>query len=190
MTFDGVVQGWAKDNANPNAKVTVVFHINDTGVGMGTSIGTQTADQNGLVSTSSPAYQHSFAFTLPDVYRNGKPHTVNVYAYTATAANMLPTGSKAYTAYAQTVAGKNYFDTTVKPAAMTSCGNCHIIDYNAQYQALSYPAPFNGGTATNNSLIGHPAGLISHPGGNVCGGVNGNPCSLFQQWWKLEFEQP
>jgi cytochrome c553 len=186
VTFDGVVQGWAVDSANPTAKVNVVFYINDTGVGIGTSIGSQTANLDGVVPVSSPAYQHSFSFTLPTQYKNGTTHTIYVYANSASPANVLPAASKTFAAFAPTVAGMNYYNNTVKPA-LNVCASCHFVDYGEQYRALAFPSPREGGTATNNSLIARPGGLTGHGGGNICGGINGTPCNLFQQWWALEF---
>lgn len=186
ITFDGTVQGWALDTANPAAKVNVVFYINNSSVGVGTSVGSQMANLDGVVPVSSPAYQHSFSFRLPATYTNGSTNTVFVYVNTATPGNALPSGSKTFAAFSPTVAGMNYYNNTVKPA-LTICSNCHFVDYAEQYRALAFPSPRDGGTATNNALIQRPGGVVGHGGGNICGGINGTPCNLFQQWWALEF---
>lgn len=181
----GNVAGWASDPANPNAKISVLLYVNDTGSGLGTLVGTVLANQPGV--GTGPSFGHSFTFTLPDAYRNGTSHRLYAYAVAAQSGNLLSNAPKTYTAYAPRAAGMNYFNNTVKPL-MSRCMSCHNVDYNIQYYSLLSPAPSQGGTATNNLLINKPSAAVNHGGGNVCGGQNGSPCREFQEWWRLEFQ--
>lgn len=181
----GTVYGWAASVASPGTILTVYFYHNDTGTGLGTLIGTAVANQAGPNNTG-PSVGHYFNFTVPAQYRDGVVHKLYAYAAEAKPENLLPGAPLSYAAYNQNAAARTYFDNTVKPA-MTRCAQCHTVDYNIFYYDLIAPPKYQGGTALDNTLINKPSLTIPHGGGMICASKNASPCSLFQNWWNMEF---
>jgi hypothetical protein len=170
----GDVFGYAVDTRDEKRTVTARLFV-DGKLSVETPASVAGADGN-------YAGDHAFKVLLPAAARDGKEHTLQVYV------GDVPVGTPVkYTAYAPKDAGRAYFTSTVAPALNGRCGSCHVVQYEVQYGALLAPAPSKGGTATANTLIDYAAGGGGHPGGNVCGGKNGAPCSLFQTWWNMEF---
>lgn len=181
----GTIYGWAASVANPGAILTVYFYHNDTGVGLGTLIGSATANLAGP-NNVGPSVGHYFNFTVPAQFRDGVVHKLYAYAAEAKPENALPSSGLQYASYNQNPAARTYFNNTVKPA-MTACAACHSVEYDLFYYALITPPKYQGGTALNNNIINKPTNTIMHGGGNVCGNKNASPCSLFQTWWTMEF---
>lgn len=181
----GTIYGWAASVQNPGAILTVYFYHNDTGVGLGTLIGSATANLAGP-NNVGPSVGHYYNFTIPAQFRDGAVHKLYAYAVEAKAENALPSSGLSYASYNQNPAARTYFQNTVRPA-MTACMGCHSVDYDIFYYALITPPKYQGGTALNNNMINKPSNTIAHGGGNVCGSKNGSPCNLFQTWWTMEF---
>lgn len=174
VSVSGDVFGYAVDTRDEKLTVTARLFV-DGKLSIETPASVAGADGN-------YAGDHAFRVVLPVAARDGKEHTLQVYV------GDVPVGAPVkYTAYAPKDAGRAYFTSTVAPALNGRCGSCHVVQYEVQYGALLAPAPSKGGTATANTLIDYAAGGNGHPGGNVCGGKNGSPCSLFQTWWNMEF---
>jgi hypothetical protein len=174
VSVSGDVFGYAVDTRDEKLTVTARLFV-DGKLSIETPASVAGADGN-------YAGDHAFRVVLPAAARDGKEHTLQLYA------GDVPLGAPVkYTAYAPKDAGRAYFTSTVAPALNGRCGSCHVVQYEVQYGALLAPAPSKGGTATANTLIDYAAGGNGHPGGNVCGGKNGSPCSLFQTWWNMEF---
>lgn len=173
VSVSGDVVGYAVDTRDESLVVTARLFVDDqfsieSSASMPGSDGNYSGD-------------HAFRIALPPAARDGKEHTL-----TLKVGDVVVGSPVKFTAYAPKDAGRAYFSNTVQPALDRACRRCHAIQYEVQYSALLTPAPNKGGTATNNSLINFAAGE-RHPGGNVCGGKNGNPCDLFQTWWTMEF---
>lgn len=169
----GDVVGYAVDTRDESITVTARLFVDG-------QLSVETiADKTG--SDGNYSGDHAFRVALPASVRDGKEHTLTLQVGDVVVGSPLK-----FTAYAPKDNGRTYFMNTVQPALDRACRRCHAIQYEVQYSALLTPAPNKGGTATNNSLINSAAGE-NHPGGNVCGGKNGNPCDLFQTWWTTEF---
>jgi hypothetical protein len=127
-----------------------------------------------------------FTSVVPMALWDGKIHRVWAYAISNSTGSRTLFQAGPYSLFVgQTSAGKAYFDATVRPAVAT-CTGCHNSlwsDYYSAKGALSHPSKFEGGTATDNSLVRAPSGLDGHR--NICNG--GSPCSAFTTWWGLEF---
>lgn len=182
----GQVYGWASSISDPNP-ITVLFYISDSPTDMGVMVGSVVANLQGPTNIG-PSAGKTFSFVIPEAYRDGRFHYLHAFGGQAAAANLIPGTPKQFGAYVGRQAGRNYYEQTVRPAMMNRCSACHVIDYATQFYSLVRPSPLEGGTATNNQLINKPSGVEVHGGGNICGGQNGSPCSLFQEWWRLEFQ--
>ncbi|MGE0615382.1 MAG: hypothetical protein AB7P04_07055 [Bacteriovoracia bacterium] len=92
----------------------------------------------------------------------------------------------------QAQAGPDFFANSVAPSLRTRCIACHspngiatddIYDYDPMRAMLA-----NGASRTQNELVEKTRNVITHGGGNQCTPTaDSPPCSLFQQWWDLEF---
>lgn len=186
VTSLGKVYGYAYDAMDSTKAVTVKFFI-DGDKDTGTAAGETIANFDGSDGNTPGA--HAFNFTLPDAAKNGKAHTLMAYAAIGTVDVPLLDEPLSYTSYSFSTAGRNYYNASVKPA-MGSCTGCHNVDYETQFYSMIAPSPAQGGTKTNNQLVNKPAvtnGVTSHFGGKLCSSVNASPCSVFQQWWTIEF---
>lgn len=171
----GSLTGFVNDSTTPGQPVKVEFYY-DGPMGMVTLGGN---------ATSAGGY---FNVSVPAGLWDGKIHRVWAYAVSNSTGTRTLFQAGPYSFFVgQTAAGKAYFDSTVRPA-VASCNGCHNStwsDYFTAKSALSHPSKFEGGTASDNSLIRAPSGLDGHGGGNVCRG--GSPCTTFSTWWGLEF---
>ena len=184
VSATGEVSGYALDSANVAGTVTVLIYVDRTAGGTQPDM---TVTANRIGASGGYSGNHRFLATLPNPLRDGKAHTAYVYVQTAGTPVLLVSAPLAYTAWAPTTAGTNYYNNTVQPALQARCAACHAINYTAHYASLIAPPPNMGGTVTNNDLINFPAGMNNHPGGNLCGSKTGSPCNLIQTWWTLEF---
>jgi hypothetical protein len=183
VTSLGKIIGWAYDQNDATKQLSVAFYI-DGPSGTGTKIGTTMANRSGA-DNSTPG-DHAYLFDVPLQYRDKKKHTLHAYAVVDGKETMLGTAPYEFTAYALSQAGRDFYNQNVANR-VTGCGNCHALSYEQHFYALVSPAPNAGGTAINNVLI-NKAGTnngTAHGGGDRCNG--GQPCTVFQQWWELEF---
>lgn len=179
----GKIIGWAYDVDDTTKHIDVVFYI-DGPPGSGTKIGPTIANRGGA-DNNTPG-DHAFLFDVPTQFRDKKKHTIRAYAVVDGVEIALGSESYEFTAYALSEAGRNFYNQNVANQ-VSGCGGCHVLSYEQHFYALVSPAPSAGGSATNNVLI-NKAGTrngTSHGGGNRCGG--GQPCTVFQQWWQIEF---
>ena len=181
ITILGRVRGWALDTADMNAVLDVLVYV-DGPVGTGTLIGTYPANGVGNGVESG----HVFEFDLPNNFRDGRPHSLYIYAVSAEPANILPNMPKTYTAFSGSPDGMTHFTNNLQGQLANRCGNCHNWTYESSFYSLVNPSPLANGTAASNELINKAAGQ-GHGGGNICGNRNASPCSEMQQWWNIEF---
>lgn len=181
----GQVIGWTLDTRTPATILNAIVYAGGP-VGTGTLVGSYPANQTGLGGQGAG---HYFIFTLPNNLRDGVLRDLYIYGNQATAANLLQGSPKRFASYLPKAAGQTYFQNTVGPALQQACSRCHgTLTYNDQFLNLVTPTPAEGGTATTNRLVQKPSAQITHGGGNVCGGINGSPCNLIQEWWRREFQ--
>jgi hypothetical protein len=77
LTSTGVVRGWARDPDLPDGPIKVNFYI-DAPMSVGSYKGSTWANLLGTPGT--PGENHTFAWRIPDSFRNGASHTLYVYA--------------------------------------------------------------------------------------------------------------
>jgi hypothetical protein len=179
----GSVIGYAYDPNDTNATVTVHLY-GDGPKGTGTLIASVVANQIG--SDGNTPGDHAFTFQLPEAWRDGNEHTL--HAYIDDSDTPMLTAPRAYTAYAFSQAGRDYYNANVR-GALNGCAGCHTISYEQQFYSLIAPSPAEGGSATDNQLLNKPAQTnnTSHGGGLRCNGINASPCNVIRQWWTIEF---
>ncbi len=185
LTALGKVYGYAFDPADTTLGVTVKFYADgdkDTGIAAGSTVANIAGSDNNTPGS------HAFNVTLPDALKNGKVHTLMAYAVIGGVELALSDDPLPYTAYSFTTAGRDYYNANVK-GAMGGCTGCHNVDYETQYYSMISPSPAKGATKINNQLVNKPSlsNGAMHGGGKLCGSVNASPCSVFQQWWTIEF---
>jgi len=183
VTSLGDVTGYAVDTRDESALLTVRIYVDDADGG-----GTPAVEGLANASGFDGGYKgdHAFRLTLPAAARDGKQHTLYLFAVVGGKEEPIGTGVT-YTAWTPKAAGRTYFTNTIQPVLQNRCGTCHPVSYDQQYVSLIAPTPTMGGTALNNELINRANGSDGHPGGNLCGTKNGSPCNLFQTWWGMEF---
>ncbi len=180
----GQVIGWTLDTRNPTQTFNAVVYVGGP-VGTGTLVGSYPANQPGLGGQGAG---HYFIFNLPNNLRDGQLRDLYVYGQSAVAANVLQGAPVRFAAYLPRAAAQTYYESTVRPALQTSCGNCHgTPDYNSNYLSLVSPTPAEGATSSTNRLVQKPSGQITHGGGTICANANAGPCALIQEWWRREF---
>lgn len=178
----GRVFGWAVDKDDLTKQVVVKIYL-DGDAASGTLVETDTANRSG--SDGNHEGNHRFMFSVPESYRDGVAHDMNIYLELAGDDELLvETTFTAYTPKAQA-----YYDANVKPK-LDGCKNCHTVQYDTQYGALISPAKHQGATAVKNELINKAGRLngTAHSGGNFCNGIDNSPCAEIQEWWKREFQ--
>lgn len=188
ITALGKVTGWAANPLDTNELVTVKFYLDGQQGGTGTFIGSTIAANPGF--NGGYAGSHAFQYNVPLSYRDGVTHQLYVYASSNNQDYLVSQTPWTFAAYTTSSAGFNFYNTNLKPVLDARCSSCHAVNYDLHFYNLLDPTPANGGSATNNQLVRMPAGSfngLNHPGGNICGGVNGAPCDLIQQWWTIEF---
>ena len=181
----GTVGGWAQDAAAGSTVLQIKLYV-DAPSGQSQPVATITANKSGY------GYEgHAFGDPLPPTAIDGKPHKVYGYAIVNNAEVPLIGSPLTYTAYKGSANGQQFFDANVKNAWINACGGCHggagAATYDQKFGQLLSPSKARGGTASNNVLVQKGAALISHSGGNACGGANAGVCAQFQQWWTMEF---
>jgi hypothetical protein len=182
VTAVGRVTGWAIDPANLNAMIDVSIYV-DGPEGSGILAAETVANLSGF--DGGNGNRHAFAVNLDPEFNTGTARMIYVYADVG--GMLKPIGQKSYTSYAPKDAGRTFFANNLQNTLTQRCGGCHGVGYEQQYADLIQPPPDQGGTALNNLLLNKPSAQVAHGGGNICGGANGAPCSLFQQWWTIEF---
>lgn len=183
VTSLGKIIGWAYNPDKPTDILTVAFYI-DGPSGTGTKIGPIMANRSGA-DNSTPG-DHAYLVDIPESFRDKKKHTLQAYAVVDGKETLIESVPYDFIAYTLSVAGRAFYDANVK-SAVTGCAGCHTLSYEQHFYAMVSPAPSQGGTANNNVLI-NKAGTrngTAHSGGNRCNG--GNPCTVFEQWWAMEF---
>ncbi len=187
ITATGRIRGYASDIDDGAREIDMTFYI-DGPPGVGVDAGTVTANLTGPLGDKFQG--HYFDYTLPDQFRDGSDITLYVYADGTAAADQvgLEVDLNVYAPGQAGDAGFDYYENTLRPALVNSCGNCHSPTYLAHFETLLSPlTPAKGGTALDNKLINKAAGMDSHGGGTICGNKNGNPCAQIQEWWNREF---
>lgn len=188
ITALGKVTGWAANPTDNNELVTVKFYLDGEQGGAGTFIGSTIAANAGF--NGGYAGNHAFQYYIPLSYRDGSTHQLYVYASSNNQDYLVSQTPWTFAAYTTSSAGFTFYQQSIKPLLDTRCATCHAVNYDLHFNNLLDPTPANGGSATNNQMVGMPAGSfggVNHPGGNICGGINGSPCDLIQQWWTIEF---
>jgi hypothetical protein len=102
VSATGIASGWAYDPNASSSSIAVHFYLDGAAGQGGQLIGATTAnagraDVNSAMKISG---NHGFQFTIPDQYRDGKPHNIRAYAIdssTATLATLLIGSPKDYT---------------------------------------------------------------------------------------------
>lgn len=184
----GKVTGWGANPNDVNELVTVKFYIDGEQGGAGTFIGSTIAANPGF--NGGYAGSHAFQFYVPLSYRDGTTHQLFIYVSSNNQDYLMSQTPWTFAAYTTSSAGFNFYQQNLKPLLDAQCASCHGVNYDLHFNNLLEPTPAEGGTATNNQLVRMPAGNfngLGHPGGNICGSVNGSPCDLIQQWWTIEF---
>lgn len=180
----GSLYGYARSVASPSSQLTIEIYV-DGDRASGTGLGSVMASEKG---SGGNFEGHYFNFQMSEMYLDGKPHQIYVYAIDAGQAYLIAGKAIPATMYAPKPDGKKFFDENLSGVLQKNCSSCHQdFDYDTYYMALISPTPAQGGTASNNFLIQKISGGKTHSGGNVCGSVNNSPCSLIQQWWAREF---
>ena len=183
----GKVYGYAMLSSMPSQKLQISIYIDGVA---GAGVFQQKVDAN-LVGNGGTFGGHFFEYQIPELYSAGQPHVLYAYAGEETAAKLINGNGKNFVAYSFSTAGQNYFDANLKPIFTNRCTSCHNAQdssYQNRFMALLNPTPAAGGTAVNNLLIRKLSGGAAHSGGNICGSVSNSPCSLIQEWWRIEFE--
>lgn len=183
----GKVYGYAMLNSMPSEKLQISLYIDGIA---GTGQFQLKVDAN-LVGNGGTFGGHYFEYQLPDKFREGVSHTLYAYAGEETSDRLIKGNGKTFVAYTFSTAGRNYFDTNLKPIFAKRCVSCHSAtdsSYENRFMALLNPTPAAGGTAVNNLIIRKLSGSTAHSGGNICGSVSNSPCSLIQEWWGIEFK--
>ncbi|MBK23279.1 MAG: hypothetical protein CME70_04670 [Halobacteriovorax sp.] len=188
ITSLGKITGWAANPSNVGELVTVKFYLDGQQGGAGTFIGSTIAANPGF--NGGYAGNHAFQFYVPLSYRDGTTHQLYAYASSNNQDYLINQTPITFAAYTTSSAGFNFYQANLRPILETQCSSCHAVNYDIHFNNLLEPTPAAGGTATNNQFVRMPAGSfngLGHPGGNICGSVNGSPCNLIQQWWTIEF---
>jgi hypothetical protein len=183
VSADGDVTGWAADQNN--AEQTFKLSLKIDGVSLEASFAADLAN-----ASASVAGNHGFKTRIPDNFRDGKSHTLNISVWLTPNMLDLEETNVEFTLAAPRPQGAQFFATSVQPLLQNQCSSCHPVNYAQQMASLRTPAAAMGGTAANNELINMAAGRNgnrSHPGGNICGTKNAAPCNTLQQWWNIEF---
>lgn len=183
----GQAIGWAVDRGNLTSPVSIAAFFETAADGRQPEAN---ASANLPGTSGSFPGVHRFSFSVPEKFRDGKEHTIYVYANLQDGLHLISGSPIKYRAFTPKQAGMDYYNATVRPQLQAKCATCHpAISYNDQYAQLISPPPGSGGLATNNNLINFPTNSgVSHPGGNICGLKTGQPCNLIQNWWNLEFQ--
>ena len=190
-TLQGSVRGWVADPANFAVPVDVVFYI-DGPVGVGTEIGRQLANLNGIGATNGKY----FNFQIPAVYNDGVVRQLYIYAVTPNVAVTvddlipnMPVQTQSFTPQPLNSLARNVYENELRPR-LNQCMGCHQVDYSVHWFQVGNATPLAGGTANNNELINYMNGQNGHSGGSYCGGnKNNEPCASVQRWWVAEFQQ-
>ncbi len=193
VNLEGVYSGWCIDGDAPEQSTQVEIYLNAKKEAGGVLLGTVQANQP-YAGLNYPG-NHGFSFSIPMANRDKNTHALFAYCLDlgSNPDGLINSSARNFRLYPQTVAGKNYFDNTLRPAMVSNCNGCHAANidpiYNYNYNFANFvgnPIPASGGTATSNKLINKASGL-NHSGGNRCGNINSPPCSLMQTWWTNEF---
>jgi hypothetical protein len=186
VTALGKVFGWAADPADTTAALAVKLYVDGPAGAGGTEVATVTADFEGADGNTPGA--HAFTFQLPDSLRDKKAHDLYAYAMLDGELEQLGSTAFAFTAFAFSQAGRDFFEANVR-SQLGGCTGCHTVSYEQQFYSLLVPSPAAGGTAANNQLVNKPAQAngTTHGGGSRCGGVNAGVCAQIQAWWRVEF---
>jgi len=183
VSSEGEVTGWAADQNNAQQQFKLSLKID--GRNLDESFSADLVNEAATIDGN-----HGFKTRIPDSFRDGNAHTLNVSVWLTPNKVDLEETTISFTLAAPRVAGAQFFATTVQPLLQNRCASCHPVNYAQQMASLRTPTVAMGGTATNNELINMAAGRNgnrNHPGGNICGNKNTAPCNSLQQWWSLEF---
>jgi hypothetical protein len=130
---------------------------------------------------------HRFQLLLPAEYRDGNSHDIHVYVSLGNEEFEMAGSPFKVTAYAPKANGETYYNNNVNGLLSSNCGACHSFDYESAYFQLLSPAPYLGGTPTNNSMINRVAGEGNHPR-TFCSKSSNDPlCRNLREWWNQEF---
>jgi mono/diheme cytochrome c family protein len=188
VSSSGRVVGWAANPDNTSETLSVKFYVNGEINSGGIYAGTAIAASSGYNGGYSGS--HAFYFNLPPQFNDGIARTLYIYANSNSIDYEFQSMPKAFTTYAFSVAGQNYYNSNLLSPLSSSCSSCHAVSYNGHFLNLLEASPANGGSATNNQLINMATGSHNgqaHPGGNICGSKDSYPCNLIQTWWQTEF---